>query len=238
MTRAPRSSPTSRRRSPPPVAPSRATRPGAGVRPPIRINHQGEADYHLLQFTGPPALLESLSHTLRIADEVLRFRIIKVVPGTPEAPDSAPPILAGSPAPARQAPATPRAKRPNAVSAGAPRPRTWRCFVLLVVGRLVRLARSPGAVRHRRLSRGCSRLLRMCAALRARGRRPATLVGGVVPSSRPAVRSRRRVHGALQRICAIFRRRGRLPPGACLDSTQASRNVRKEPAMAGATSTG
>lgn len=60
-----------------------------------RINHQSEADYHLLQFSGPTSLLESLSHTLRIADSVLRFRIIKVVPGTPEAPESAPPILAG-----------------------------------------------------------------------------------------------------------------------------------------------
>ena len=59
-----------------------------------RINHQTEADYHLLQFTGPTPLLESLSHSLRIADAVLRFRIIKVVPGTPEAPDSAPPVMA------------------------------------------------------------------------------------------------------------------------------------------------
>jgi len=68
-----------------------------GQRPtPYRINHQTEADYHLLQFTGPTSLLESLSHTLRIADSVLRFRIIKVLPGTPEAPDSAPPILAGA----------------------------------------------------------------------------------------------------------------------------------------------
>jgi small subunit ribosomal protein S6 len=60
------------------------------------INHQSEADYRLIQFTGPPSLLESLSHNLHIADEVLRFRIIKVIPGTPEAPDSAPPVLAGS----------------------------------------------------------------------------------------------------------------------------------------------
>jgi small subunit ribosomal protein S6 len=60
-----------------------------------RINHQTEAEYHLLQFTGPTSLLETLSHTLHIADEVLRFRIIKVVPGTPEAPDSPPPVLAG-----------------------------------------------------------------------------------------------------------------------------------------------
>ena len=59
-----------------------------------RINHQTEADYHLLQFTGSTSLLESLSHSLRIADAVLRFRIIKVRPGTPEAPEGPPPILA------------------------------------------------------------------------------------------------------------------------------------------------
>ena len=62
----------------------------------FKINHQGEAEYHLLQFTGPTSLLDSLSHSLRIADEVLRFRIIKVVPGTPDAPESAPPVLAGA----------------------------------------------------------------------------------------------------------------------------------------------
>ena len=61
-----------------------------------RIDHQSEADYHLIQFSGPPALLEALSHRLRIADQVLRFRIIKVLPGTPAAPESAPPILAGA----------------------------------------------------------------------------------------------------------------------------------------------
>jgi small subunit ribosomal protein S6 len=61
-----------------------------------QINHQAEADYHLLQFTGPTSLLESLEHSLRISDEVLRFRIIKVVPGTPPAPDTAPPVLAGA----------------------------------------------------------------------------------------------------------------------------------------------
>jgi small subunit ribosomal protein S6 len=61
-----------------------------------KIDHQAEADYYLLQFTGPTSLLESLSHSLRIADAVLRFRIIKVVPGTPDAPESAPPILAGA----------------------------------------------------------------------------------------------------------------------------------------------
>jgi small subunit ribosomal protein S6 len=57
------------------------------------IAHQGEGEYHLLQFIGEPALLETLSHNLRIDDAVLRFRIIKVVPGTPPPPDSAPPVL-------------------------------------------------------------------------------------------------------------------------------------------------
>jgi small subunit ribosomal protein S6 len=60
------------------------------------INHQTEADYHLVQFSGPPELLESLSHSLGIADDVLRFRIIKVLPGTPEAPENPPPVLVGS----------------------------------------------------------------------------------------------------------------------------------------------
>src|ERR1700745_1592315 len=53
----------------------------------FEIDHQGEADYRLIQFKGPTSLLESLSHNLGIADGVLRFRIIKVIPGTPDAPD-------------------------------------------------------------------------------------------------------------------------------------------------------
>jgi small subunit ribosomal protein S6 len=67
-----------------------------GTRPlTYRINHQRDADYHLLQFTGPPSLLENLSHSLRITDNVLRFRIIKVIPGTPPAP-----VVATAPVPA------------------------------------------------------------------------------------------------------------------------------------------
>ncbi len=65
-----------------------------GARPlTFKIDHQREADYHLLQFTGPTALLETLSHNLHISDGVLRFRIIKVTPGTPAAPDSPPPVI-------------------------------------------------------------------------------------------------------------------------------------------------
>lgn len=64
-----------------------------------RIAHQTEAEYHLIQFHGPTSLLESLSHSLHIDDGVLRFRIIKVQPGTPPPPDSPPPI-ASTPSPA------------------------------------------------------------------------------------------------------------------------------------------
>lgn len=65
-----------------------------GTRPlAFRIRHEGEADYHLLQFSGPTPLLESLSHSLRINDGVLRFRIIKVLQGTPPPPDSPPPVI-------------------------------------------------------------------------------------------------------------------------------------------------
>jgi small subunit ribosomal protein S6 len=68
-----------------------------GTRPmAFRINHQNDAEYHLLQFTGPTSLLESLSHSLRIADGVLRFRIIKVIPGTPPPSDAAPPVVAAA----------------------------------------------------------------------------------------------------------------------------------------------
>ena len=58
------------------------------------IRHQPEAEYHLLQFHAPPTLIEELSHTLRITDGVLRFRVIKVRPGTPAAPSTPPPVVA------------------------------------------------------------------------------------------------------------------------------------------------
>ena len=51
------------------------------------IKHKPEAEYHLLQFHGPNALLERLDRTLRITDSVIRFRIIKLAPGTPAPPD-------------------------------------------------------------------------------------------------------------------------------------------------------
>lgn len=50
------------------------------------IEHRPEADYRLFQFTAEPELLERLRHSLRIMDGVLRFRIIRLKPGTPLPP--------------------------------------------------------------------------------------------------------------------------------------------------------
>jgi small subunit ribosomal protein S6 len=51
------------------------------------IAHKATARYHLLQFRAPaPELLQRLDRVLRFADEVVRFRIIRLKPGTPEAP--------------------------------------------------------------------------------------------------------------------------------------------------------
>ena len=71
-----------------------------------RINHQPDAEYHLLQFTSPPSLIETLSHDLRITDGVVRFRVIKNLPGTPPAPESAPPVVATAAAPVSGAEST------------------------------------------------------------------------------------------------------------------------------------
>ena len=69
-----------------------------GTRPlTFRINHQRDAEYHLLQFTGPTTLLENLSHSLRITDNVLRFRIIKLRAGTPPPPEMGAPTAVAAP---------------------------------------------------------------------------------------------------------------------------------------------
>jgi len=60
------------------------------------IRHQGDADYHLLQFTGPPELLEGLQHSLKITDGVVRFRIIRLKPGAPLAGEDQPTVGAVS----------------------------------------------------------------------------------------------------------------------------------------------
>ncbi len=53
----------------------------------FEIDHRPEAEYHLFQFeTGDNALLERLDHNLKITDGVLRFRIIRLKPGSPPPP--------------------------------------------------------------------------------------------------------------------------------------------------------
>ena len=51
------------------------------------IRHKPDAEYHLLQFHGPAELLANLQRTLRITDGVVRFRLIKLAPGTPPPPE-------------------------------------------------------------------------------------------------------------------------------------------------------
>ena len=52
------------------------------------IDHSASAEYHLFQFhAGSSELLDGLNRTLRIDDGVLRFRLIKLKPGVPDAPD-------------------------------------------------------------------------------------------------------------------------------------------------------
>jgi small subunit ribosomal protein S6 len=77
----------------------------------FEIAHTADAEYHLLQFSGPPALVETLSYNLKITDGVVRHRIIKVTPGTPPPPEptlhepAATPATDAEPAPAESAPA-------------------------------------------------------------------------------------------------------------------------------------
>jgi small subunit ribosomal protein S6 len=66
------------------------------------VRKHSEADYHLIQFHGPSSLLEQLDHNLKITDGILRFRIIKLRPGTPEPPDLRPAAMAAA-APAPEA---------------------------------------------------------------------------------------------------------------------------------------
>jgi small subunit ribosomal protein S6 len=65
------------------------------------IDKHPAAEYHLLQFHADSAeLLSGLDRTLRITDGLLRFRIIKLKPGVPEAPDmrsSAAPVRRSEP---------------------------------------------------------------------------------------------------------------------------------------------
>jgi len=62
------------------------------------IERKPGAEYHLMQFhAGSAELLAELNRTLRITDGVLRFRVIKLKPGVPDAPDMRSTAAAASP---------------------------------------------------------------------------------------------------------------------------------------------
>jgi len=71
------------------------------------IDHREAAEYHLLQFSGPPKLISSLEHTLRITDGVLRHRVIKLPAGASVATAAPPPAAPPTPAAAAEAPPAP-----------------------------------------------------------------------------------------------------------------------------------
>jgi small subunit ribosomal protein S6 len=87
------------------------------------IERKTDAEYHLLQFhASSPELLHELERALRITDGILRFRIVKLEPGTPEAPDMR---TGASAAHARHVeapppPAPPPAEAPPEVAVGEP----------------------------------------------------------------------------------------------------------------------
>ena len=98
------------------------------------IDRKPSADYHLIQFhVSETALLEGLDRTLRITDGVIRHRIIKLAPGTPNPPevttprrsetaeaDAAPEAAAAAPAP--EAAAEPVAEQAAAADAEPEQP--------------------------------------------------------------------------------------------------------------------
>ena len=81
------------------------------------IDHREQAEYHLLQLHATGPLIESLDRNLRIADGVVRHRIIKLAPGTPAAPEHIARVTPASAAAAEAAPAVEAAPEPEPVAA-------------------------------------------------------------------------------------------------------------------------
>jgi small subunit ribosomal protein S6 len=62
-----------------------------GARPlAYEIKHKKDSEYRLFQFQGPSDVIRALDRSLRITDGVVRFRIIKLKPGTPAPPEPRP----------------------------------------------------------------------------------------------------------------------------------------------------
>jgi small subunit ribosomal protein S6 len=70
------------------------------------VRKHAEADYHLLQFRGSAELLQQLDHNLKITDGILRFRIVKLRPGTPPPPDLRPAAMAAAAAAPESSPSS------------------------------------------------------------------------------------------------------------------------------------
>jgi len=79
------------------------------------IRHKTDAEYHLLQFHGVRETLEKLQRHLKFADGVVRFRIIKLKPGTP-----APPTTRAEPRPTGIVDLGAAEAAPEPVAAAAP----------------------------------------------------------------------------------------------------------------------
>jgi small subunit ribosomal protein S6 len=80
----------------------------------FEIDHRPETSYQLIQFEGGPDLLARLDRTLKIADGVMRFRIIGLKPGSPPPPTP-------RPEPARTREPTAESQRAPRAAADAPR---------------------------------------------------------------------------------------------------------------------
>jgi small subunit ribosomal protein S6 len=75
------------------------------------IDHRATAEYHLLQFHASEVeLIAELNRTLHITDGVVRFRINKLKPGTPDAPEMRP--ERADAAPAHEEPSAPAHEEP------------------------------------------------------------------------------------------------------------------------------
>jgi small subunit ribosomal protein S6 len=89
------------------------------------IRHKADAEYHLIQFHATPEVLRTLDRTLRITDGIVRFRIIKLAPGTPPPPEVRPeprPAAAGASTDDAVAPAAGAEQRAEAAVPAAPAP--------------------------------------------------------------------------------------------------------------------
>jgi small subunit ribosomal protein S6 len=83
----------------------------------FEIDHRPEAEYRLYQFNGERELLERLQQRLRIMDGVLRFRIIRLKPGSPPPP---PPRDHASPRPREEREREPGGRVAARAAADAP----------------------------------------------------------------------------------------------------------------------